>query len=135
MTVSLSLAGGLDNAFVDTQDMNPYIVAGTWLVLGVPFDETYHSALFTNNRRNNTVRWLISGNSKYHAQVVRKVSNPITEAEKKQILIDFEILGLESRLEKDEDGVTHSVLNPRVKVFGGYGEELADALQEMSPEH
>lgn len=125
------LAGGLDNAFVDTQDMNPYIVAGTWLVLGVPFDENYDATEFTDNRLNNTVRWLISGNGNYHAQVVRKVSNPITEAEKKQILIDFEILGLESRLEEDEDGFTQRV-KPRVKVFGGYGEELADALQEMS---
>ena len=125
------LAGGLDNAFVDTQDMNPYIVAGTWLVLGVPFDENYDATEFTDNRLNNTVRWLISGNSKYHAQVVRKVSNPITQAERKQILIDFEILGLESRLEKDEDGFTQRI-KPRVKVFGGYGEALADALQEMS---
>ena len=124
------LAGGLDNAFVDTEDTDPYIVAGTWLVIGRVFDK-YDTKEFSGEARKNTVRWLISGNRNYHAQVVRKVSNPITRSEQKQIIDDLLLLGLDSYLEKDKDGFTQRI-NPRVKVFGGYGEELAEDLQALT---
>ena len=123
------LAGGMDNAFVDTEDEDPYIVAGTWLVISVCFGN-YNPDYFTEKRRN-IVRWLISGNNKLHAQVVRKVSNPITEAEQAQILDDLLLLGQDSYLMKDEEGFTQRI-KPRIKIFGGYGEALAESLQPMT---
>lgn len=123
------MAGGLDNAFVDSEDSDPYIVAGTWLVIGNVF-EAHDSKAFTTDRKN-TVRWLISGNRNYHAQVVRKVNNPITEVEKKQIIADLLLLGLDTYLEDDKDGFTQRI-TPRVKVFGGYGEALAEDLQALT---
>lgn len=122
------LAGGLDNAFVDTDDTDPYIVAGTWLVLGRAFSK-YDASEFTSDRRK-TVRWLISGNGNYHAQIVRRVSNPITESETARILDDLAMLGVSSYI--DEKQRFSQRVQPRVKVFGGYGEELAISLQDMT---
>ena len=110
------LAGGLDNGFVDTVDGRPYVIAGTWLVLGNVFDG-YDVSEFTDARRR-VARWVISGNGKYHAQVVRRVSNPITDLERQQVLDDLRMLGAG----KD------------VKVFGGYGAELADTLRKIATE-
>lgn len=123
------LAGGMDNAFCDTEDKNPFIVAGTWLVISVCFGN-YNPDYFTEKRRN-IVRWLISGNNKLYAQIVRKVSNPITEADQEQILDDLMLLGQSSYLMKDEDGFTQRI-KPRIKIFGGYGEALAESLQPMT---
>ena len=131
------LAGGLDNAFVDTTNPDPYIVAGTWLVIGTVAEtdnkgKTLRSE-WTGKRRNAGVRWLISGNGNYHKQIVRKVSNPITEAEMQQILTDLETLGVQpSYSEAQYPNIKGAFVPARVRVLGGYAETLIDALVEKT---
>ena len=124
------LAGGLDNAFVDTDNTDPYIIAGTWLVMGAVAKTTKAGlplrAEFTNARKQGGVRWLISGNGNYVKQIVKKVSNPITDEEMDQALKDLKLLGV-------EPGKERSYFKPaRVRVLGGYGQELAENLVERT---
>ena len=133
------LAGGLDNAFVDTTNPDPYIVAGTWLVIGcqAKTDEKGKTRVseWTEERRDAGVRWLISGNNKYHKQIVKKVSNPITEEEMQQALKDLELLGVEPSYTKRSSSKSKSkgwFTPARVRILGGYAETLATDLTKRT---
>ena len=129
------LAGGLDNAFIDTTNPDPYIIAGTWLVIGniaMPKKGKVKKKHWTQAAREAGVRWLLSGNGNYHKQIVRKVSNPITVSETEQILTDLDVLGVEPTLTGNRPESKKWFTPARVRVFGGYGSELADMLTEKT---
>lgn len=139
------LAGGMDNGFLDTANEDPYIIAGTWLVMGAKAKTDAHGKVLRSEWSNTFsaqgVRWIITGNGNYHKQFVKKVSNPITTHEIDQIFTDLEVLGVypswtrndpntggEIRVKKGEGWWTPAP----VRVLGGYGEFLVKKLCEIS---
>ena len=96
-------AGGLDNAFIDIDDMSPYVIAGTWRVIGAVAPD---NEIFTHEHRRHFVRGLRSATGKLHLQTVRRSQ----QAEIPAVLADLDAVGA----------------NPgRVRFMGGYGDELA----------
>ena len=131
------LAGGMDNAFIDTTNPDPYVIAGTWLVIGAlaktDEDGEVLKDEWTNEAREAGVRWLISGNGNYHKQIVRKVSDPITDEETDRILEDLKVVGVEPSHTETHFRVSKGWFQPaRVRVFGGYGGQLAETLTEKT---
>ena len=134
------LAGGLDNAFINNDSMQPYVIAGTWLVLGQPFKEFRP----TQEQEKAGIRWVLDGNRLYNAQRVRKVSNPITDAEVSQIIDDLcltgavptktPVLTAKSWGGKDADLEYKWGENP-VRVFGGYAAELIEKLTDLNADY
>ena len=145
------LAGGLDNSFINNESMQPYVIAGTWLVLGQPFKE--FSPL--QEQEKVGIRWVLDGNQLYNAQRVRKVSNPITDEEIQQIVEDLRLTGAvptktPELLAKSWDsgldpvGVVYKRTatdhpykwgeNP-VRVFGGYAAELIEKLTDLNSKY
>lgn len=113
------LAGGLDNAFVDTTEHTPYIIAGTWLVVSTVHDEFRP----TETRRKHGIRWFLSGNGRYLAQTVRRSKRPIPPELPEQILGDLQMMGLGG--EKYQ----------KIRVIGVYSKELCAKLNESSSRH
>lgn len=107
------LAGGLDNAFLDTIETSPYIMAGTWLVVsGVknafePTDELHDIG----------ARWMISGNGRYLVQTVRK-SDDVFVKTVPNIIGDLEVMGYDCTKYQ------------RIRVIGGYSSALTKYLGE-----
>ena len=66
--VCLFVLGGMDNAFINNESTQPYVIAGTWLVLGQPFKKF----MPTHEQEKSGVRWVLDGNRYYNAQRVRK---------------------------------------------------------------
>lgn len=131
------LAGGMDNAFLDTLNPDPYIIAGTWLVMGCIAKTDKHGkplkSEWSNARKQGGVRWLISGNGNYHKQIVKKVSNPITEAEMAQALKDLTLLGVEGKRKRSHYKQGKGWFEPaRVRILGGYGETLYEDLDQLT---
>lgn len=128
------LAGGLDNAFINNDSMQPYVIAGTWLVLGQPFKEFSP----TQEQEKAGIRWVLDGNRLYNAQRVRKVSNPITGAAVSQIVDDLRLTGAVST-EKSWDGksadLEYSCGENPVRVFGGYAAELIKKLTDLNSDY
>lgn len=113
------LAGGLDNAFLDTTEQTPYIVAGTWLVVS-----TIHDAFRpTETQRQHGVRWFISGNGRYLAQTVRRSERPLTDQRVHDIFSDFQAMGLGSGDYQ------------KIRVTGAYAKELTAKLNRFSTEN
>ncbi len=108
------LAGGLDNAFLDTIEQTPYIVAGTWLVVSA-IRETFDP---TADRRRGGVRWLLSGEGRYLAQTVRRSQRPLTDGVAQRIIDDLELM-----MDSDE-------IPRQIRVFGAYSKELFQKLKE-----
>ena len=113
------LAGGLDNAFLDTTEQTPYIVAGTWLVVSTIHDDFRP----TQTQRQHGVRWLVSGNGRYLAQTVRRSESPLSLDLPKRILEDFQAMGL--------GGGEHQ----KIRVFGSYAKELSKKLNAVAAEN
>lgn len=109
------LAGGLDNAFLDTVDQTPYIVAGTWTVVSVIKDKFEP----TKKQEEHGVRWLMSANENYLAQTVRRSEKPVLLSHAKQIIDDLLMLGL--------DTPEHQT----IRVLGGFSTELVDKLNSI----
>ena len=134
------LAGGLDNAFINNDSMQPYVIAGTWLVLGQPF-KAFSPTL---EQEKSGVRWVLDGNRLYNAQRVRKVSNPITDEEVWQIIDDLRLTGAvptktpeltaKSWGGQDTDLEYKWGENP-VRVFGGYAAELIEKLTDINADY
>ena len=110
------LAGGLDNAFLDTTEQTPYIVAGTWLVVSTIHDEFRP----TETQRQHGVRWFISGNGRYLAQTVRRSERPLTDQRVHDIFSDFQAMGL--------NGGDYQ----KIRVTGAYAKELTAKLNRFS---
>ena len=113
------LAGGLDNAFLDTSESTPYIVAGTWLVVSTIHDEFRP----TETQRQHGVRWFVSGNGRYLAQTVRRSERPLTDQRVHDILSDFQAMGL--------GGGEYQ----KIRVLGSYSKELAKKLNAVATEN
>ena len=113
------LAGGLDNAFIDTTEQTPYIVAGTWLVVSTIHDEFRP----TETQRQHGVRWFVSGNGRYLAQTVRRSERPLTDQRVHDILSDFQAMGL--------GGGEYQ----KIRVLGSYSKELAKKLNAVAAEN
>ena len=110
------LAGGIDNAFLDTPEQTPYIVAGTWLVVS-----TVHDAFRpTETQRQHGVRWYISGNGRYLAQTVRRSERPLTEARCHEIISDLQAMGY--------GGDTPQ----KIRVLGSYSKDLCKKLNQIA---
>ena len=134
------LAGGLDNAFINNDSMQPYVIAGTWLVLGQPFKEFSP----TQEQEKAGIRWVLDGNRLYNAQRVRKVSNPITDEEVSQIIDDLRLTGAvptktpeltaKSWGGEDADLEYKWGENP-VRVFGGYAAELIEKFTDLNADY
>ena len=134
------LAGGLDNAFINTASLQPYVIAGTWLVLGQP----YKTFCPTREQEKSGIRWVLDGNRLYNAQRVRKVSNPITDRAVSQVIDDLRVTGAvptktAERLEKSWGGKGTDLAykwgeNP-VRVFGGYAAELIEKLVRLDSDY
>ena len=134
------LAGGLDNAFINNDSMQPYLIAGTWLVLGQPFKKFSP----TQEQEKAGIRWVLDGNRLYNAQRVRKVSNPITDEEVSQVIDDLRLTGAvptktpeltaKSWDGKDADLEYKWGENP-VRVFGGYAAELIEKLTDLNADY
>lgn len=145
------LAGGMDNAFINNDSMQPYVIAGTWLVLGQPFKEFRP----TQEQEKAGIRWVLDGNRLYNAQRVRKVSNPITDEEVQHIIEDLRLTGAvpmktQEPIAKswgsglDPVGVVYNRTatdhqykrseNP-VRVFGGYAAELIKKLTNLNSDY
>ena len=112
------LAGGLDNAFLDTTNESPYIVAGTWLVVSTIKKEFEP----TETRRKHGIRWLISGNGRYLAQTVRRSQRPLTQKLGRDILSDFQAMGY--------GGDTYQ----KIRVLGSYSKDLCRLLDQIAGE-
>ena len=113
------LAGGLDNAFLDTTEQTPYIVAGTWLVVSTVHDEFKP----TETQRQHGVRWFISGNGRYLAQTVRRSVKPISVELPEQIFEDLQTMGI--------GGGDYQ----KIRVTGAYAEKLTAKLNRFSTEN
>lgn len=145
------LAGGMDNSFINNESMQPYVIAGTWLVLGQPF-KTFSPTL---EQEKSGVRWVLDGNRLYNAQRVRKVSNPITDEEVSQIIDDLRLTGAVPTKTRElvakswgssldpvgvvynRTGTDHQYKwgeNP-VRVFGGYAAELIERLTDLNSDY
>lgn len=134
-------AGGMDNAFINNESTQPYVIAGTWLVLGQPFKKF----MPTHEQEKSGVRWVLDGNRYYNAQRVRKVSNPITDSEVERIVEDLKIVGTEptKTTKLIVDYVPWSIYNKQkqkwgtnaVRVFGGYADELVEKLEMLNSEY
>lgn len=112
------MIGGLDNAFLDTTEQTPYIVAGTWLVVSAIMD-TFEP---TYVRGHHGVRWLLSGNRRYLAQTVRKITNVSVE-DVEHIFRSLQTLGL--------GGDQHQ----KIRVLGGWSRELIKHLRDYTIQH
>ena len=114
------LAGGLDNAFMDTTEQTPYIVAGTWLVVS-----TIHNKfqMPTETQRKHGIRWFVSGNGRYLAQTVRRSMRPISPELPEQILSDLQAMGL--------GGGEYQ----KIRVIGAYSQELCEKLHRVATEY
>ena len=134
------LAGGMDNAFINNEAMQPYVIAGTWLVLG----QSFKAFSPTVEQEKAGVRWVLDGNRRYNAQRVRKVSNPITDGEVSQIIDDLRLTGVVPT--KTQKHVTASWRGKRenfeyrwsenaVRVFGGYAAELIEKLINLNSDY
>lgn len=110
------LAGGIDNAFLDTPEQTPYIVAGTWLVVSTIHDDF----IPTETRYQHGIRWYISGNGRYLAQTVRRSERPLTDARCHQIIEDLQAMGY--------GGDTPQT----IRVFGSYSKDLCKKLNQLS---
>ena len=117
------LAGGLDNAFLDTTETTPYIVAGTWLVVSTVYD------VFdpTDTQRKQGVRWFLSGNGNYLAQTVRRSIKPIPVELSESIISDLQAMS--GRLPSYNSGETQ-----KIRCCGGYSKELVRKLNSVSNE-
>ena len=113
------LAGGLDNAFIDTTEQTPCIVAGTWLVVSTIHDEFRP----TETQRQHGVRWFISGNGRYLAQTVRRSVKPISVELPEQIFGDLQTMGI--------GGGDYQ----KIRVTGAYAKELTAKLNRFSTEN
>ena len=113
------LAGGLDNAFIDTTEQTPYIVAGTWLVVSTIHDQFKP----TETQQKHGVRWFISGNGRYLAQTVRRSVRPISEQLPEQIFKDLQTMGI--------GGGEYQ----KIRVTGAYAKELTTKLNRFSTEN
>ena len=111
------LAGGMDNAFLDTSEQTPYIVAGTWLVVSTIHD-TFEP---TETRRKHGIRWFISANGRYLAQTVRRSARPLTDEWVHQVFSDFQAMGI--------GGESYQ----KIRVFGAYSKDLCRKLNEIAP--
>ena len=134
------LAGGMDNAFINNESMQPYVIAGTWLVLGQPFKKFNP----TQEQEKSGIRWVFDGNRRYNAQRVRKVSNPITDEDIQQIVEDLRAVGVVPT--KTQEHVAASWRGKRenleyqwsenaVRVFGGYAPELIEKLTNLNSDY
>ena len=112
------LAGGLDNAFLDTVEQTPYIVAGTWLVVSTIHDDFKP----TETQRQHGVRWLVSGNGRYLAQTVRRSERPLSPNLPDQILADFQAMGIGGGEPQ------------KIRVLGSYSKELSKKLNTVASE-
>ena len=112
------LAGGIDNAFLDTPEQTPYIVAGTWLVVST-IHETFTP---TETQRQHGIRWYISGNGRYLAQTVRRSERPLTEARCHKIISDLQAMGY--------GGDTPQ----KIRVLGSYSKDLCKKLNPLAKE-
>lgn len=113
------LTGGLDNAFLDTTEQTPYIIAGTWLVVSTIHDEFRP----TETQRQHGVRWFISGNGRYLAQTVRRSVKPISVELPEQIFADLQTMGI--------GGGDYQ----KIRVTGAYAKELTAKLNRFSTEN
>ena len=113
------LAGGLDNAFLDTTEQTPYIVAGTWLVVSTIHDDFNP----TETQRQHGVRWFVSGNGRYLAQTVRRSTRPLSQELPQQIFSDLQAMGL--------GGGDYQ----KIRVLGSYSKELVKKLNAVAVEN
>lgn len=125
-------AGGLDNAFIDIDDTSPYVIAGTWRVVGRVVENP--EGHFTNTRNSGGVRWLRSATGKLHMQTVRRSGEPpmpkIRARGEVTPHLDAQAAAM-TYADLDMLGVTADAC---VRVFGGYGRRLADAMRVYAPD-
>lgn len=113
------LAGGVNNAFLDTTEQTPCIVAGTWLVVCTIHDEFRP----TEAQRQHGVRWFISGNGRYLAQTIRRSVKPISVELPEQIFGDLQTMGI--------GGGDYQ----KIRITGAYAKELTAKLNRFSTEN
>ena len=107
-------AGGLDNAFIDIDDTSPYVIAGTWRVVGAVAPDS--EEVFTHERRNHFVRGLRSATGKLHLQTVRRSVRGDASAVD-TVIADLEAVGAQR--------------GDRVRFLGGYASELAGPVNAL----
>ena len=104
-------AGGLDNAFIDIDDTSPYVIAGTWRVVGAVAPDS--KGVFTEEQQRRDIRGLRSATGRLHLQTVRRSVKGDTTAVD-AVIADLEAVGAQR--------------GDRVRFLGGYGAELARAV-------
>ena len=107
-------AGGHDHSCISVFNPKPIIIAGTWIVISYP----EIAFLPRQEEKPAGIRWTITANGGFHKQVVKKVSNPITLPEMKDLISIFELMQVPEKSE--------------IYVIGGYGEELAPELDKLN---
>ena len=95
-----------DHACVHLGQDNPVIIAGTWFVFSMP--EVKFMPLESEKRYG--VRWTIGADGRFHKQIVRKVTYPISSEMKKWIVEALKVMGA----------------NRAIHVIGGAAEVLCE---------
>ena len=105
--------GGHDHSCISVFNPKPIVIAGTWVVISNP----EMAFIPREDEKAKGIRWTITANGSFHKQVVKRVSNPITESEMKYIISMLELMKVTE--------------NSEIFVIGGYGEKLAPELEKL----
>lgn len=107
-------AGGHDHSCISVFNPKPIIIAGTWVVISYP----EIAFLPRQDEKYAGIRWTITANGSFHKQVVKRVSNPITQYDMEYIISMFQLMQVPNKSE--------------IYVIGGFGEKLAPELDKLN---